>query len=991
MFKIQKKTVKISLLFSLLMAILYLPLNSDQNQKLTKKKENIEEIKKEKEWVERTFKSLSLDEKIGQLFMIRAHSDKGPEHIAAVERLIKDYHVGGLCFFQGTPEKQIELINKYQALAKKVPIMVSMDAEWGLGMRFKSDGLSYPKQLMLGAIQDNSLIYDMGKEIARELRRVGVHINFAPVVDVNNNPNNPVINERSFGEDRYNVTTKSYMYMKGMQDHKVMACAKHFPGHGDTDVDSHYDLPQILHSRERLDSIEMFPFQVLSQHKIQSVMVAHLFIPSIDNTSNLPTTLSKKAITDILKKEMNFDGLIFTDGLGMKGVTKHHSPGELEVKALQAGNDILLLPENTPAAYKKIKEALANGTLDSTQVNHTIKKILHAKYKLGLTSFSPLSKFNVRNDVMGSQSQMMKRKLMANALTLVRNKENTLPIKDLKKKKIASLAIGSTQQTIFQNYLEKYNSIQHYRTDKKVSNASSMLSLLKKYDEVIVSLHDMSSYASKNFGIDAGTINFLTQLNNEVNVSLVVFGNPYSLKYFDNIETILECYTEDPISQELAAQAVFGAIPIKGKLPVTASKKTQFGDGVTTKALMRLRYDLPESVGMDSRILAAIDTIAQEALDQKATPGLQVLVVKNRKVVYHKSFGYHTYKKVKKVKNNDIYDLASITKIASSTLALMKLNEEGKIKIDQPIGNYLEELKGTNKENLIIKDILAHHARLKPWIPFYAETITKSKKNPQPSSQYYKKSKTEKFNIPVTDKLFMNKEYEAEIWKQIYESELRDNAGYRYSDLGFYMISKMIKAQTGKSLDEYCQEHFYDDLGLSHTLFNPLDKFSKSQFIPTETDKYFRRQTICGNVHDMGCAMLGGVAGHAGLFSNAEDLAILFQMFLNGGYYGDKSYLQANTIKTFTTRYPSSTRRGLGFDMKESNPNAKSQNVSPKCSYNTYGHTGFTGTAVWVDPDTDLIYIFLSNRTYPDMNNFKLNKLDIRPRIQTVIYEAMGY
>ncbi len=982
--KILNKNVKISLIITLAVGLFHLPLNTELFIPSTS--DNAAEAeKREKEWVNKTFSSLTEDERIGQLFMIRAHSDKGTEHEKAVERLIKDYHVGGLCFFQGTPEKQIDLVNRYQAFAQKVPMMVSMDAEWGLGMRFKSDGLSYPKQLMLGAIQDNSLIYEMGKEVARELRRVGTHINFAPVVDVNNNPNNPVINERSFGEDRYNVTAKSYMYMKGMQDHNVMACAKHFPGHGDTDTDSHYDLPQILHSRQRLDSIEMFPFRVLSQHGIQSMMVAHLFIPAIDNVSNRPTTLSKKAVTDILKNDMNYKGLIFTDGLGMQGVTKHHTPGELEVKALLAGNDILLLPQNTPAAYKKIKEAMKNGTLDTTLVYNKVRKILKAKYKLGLTTFKPLNKIGVRNDVMGPRSKIMKRKLIANALTLVRNKENTIPYKDIAKKKMASLAIGVSKQSEFQNTLDKYNSIKHYRTDKSVSNSSSMLSLLKGYDEIVVSVHDMSSSASKKFGIHPSAVNFISQLQNVANVTLVVFGNPYSLKYFDSVETVLNAYNEDPITQQVTAQALFGALPIKGRLPVTASEKSKFGDGVDTKSLMRLQYDIPESVGLQSHVLRSIDTIAQEAISEKATPGLQVLVAKSGKVIYHKSYGHHTYKKNRKVQNSDIYDIASVTKVASSTLSLMKLCEQGKINIDNPIGTHLSPCLGSNKSNIKIRDILAHHGGLTAWIPFYEETITKSKK---PSTKYYKKKEEGKFNVKVTENLFMDRDYISEIWKQIYESDLRSTTNYKYSDIGFYMIAKMVEENTGMPLDKFANQTFYQPLGLSSTTYKPLEKHAKSKIVPTELDKYFRRQTIQGNVHDMGAAMLGGVSGHAGLFSNADDLAVIFQMLLNKGYYGGEQYLQANTINAFTQRYHKSTRRGLGFDMKETNA-GKSQNVCAKASYNTFGHTGFTGTAVWVDPDHDLIYIFLSNRTYPNMNNFKLNKLDIRPRVQEVIYNAM--
>ncbi len=987
MLKNNKKTVKYLLLLFVAMGFPYLSLDNI-SEKPTASVDRAEEIRKREEWVDAKFASMSFDERIGQLFMIRAHSDKGMEHERAVERLIKDYHVGGLCFFQGTPEKQVELINRYQKLAPKVPIMVSMDAEWGLGMRFKSDGMSFPRQLMLGAIQDNNLIYKMGKEVARQLRRVGTHINFAPVVDVNNNPNNPVINTRSFGEDRYNVTAKSYMYMKGMQDHQVMACAKHFPGHGDTDVDSHLDLPRILHSRERLDSIEMYPFRVLSQHGIQSVMVAHLSIPSIDNTANLPMTLSSKAINDILVDEMSFEGLIFTDGLGMKGVTKHHAVGELEVKALKAGNDILLLPENTPAAYKKIKEAYDNGTLDSLDIHRKVKKVLRAKYDLGLTSFTPINQFGVRADVTNAQAMMMKRKLVEKALTLVRNKEDALPIRNVETQKIASLAIGAGKETSFQKFLKKYDGVYNLQTGWSIPGPVPLMAKLKEYDKVIVSLHNMSSHPSKNFGVTDAAIRFISQLQNETEVILVVFGNPYSLKYFDGVETILECYEENDIVESVAAQAVFGAIPIEGKLPITASPRSKFNDGETTASLNRLLYDRPEAVGFNPHKLLKIDTIAQEAIDQRATPGLQVMVIKNGTAIFHKAYGHHTYAKKQKVRTDDIYDVASVTKAAAATLSVMKLQDEGKINIEETIGDHLTYAKGSDKSSLKIKDILAHRARLKAWIPFYKETVTESKSNPRPLTKYYKKQATETHQIPVTDRLFMKNTYVQEMWKQIWESELRTNAGYKYSDLGFYMMSEMVKQKSGQSLDDYTMLNFYRPLGLSRSSFNPLHQFSLTEIIPTENDKYFRRQKIHGHVHDMGAAMMGGVSGHAGLFASANDLGIIFQMLLNGGNYGGKQYLQPSTIDMFTSRHPSCTRRGIGFDMKQLD-GSKSQNTCPEASANTFGHLGFTGTAVWVDKDNDLIYIFLSNRTFPSMNNYKLNKLDIRPRIQSAIYDAM--
>lgn len=945
----------------------------------------------ESEWVNRIYNEMSLDERIGQLMNIRAHSNKGIEHERKVEGLIRDYHVGGLTFFQGSPEKQIELTNRFQQLTKRVPLMIAMDAEWGVGMRFKEKTINFPYQLMLGAIQDNGLIYEMGKEVAAQFHRLGMHVNFAPVVDVNNNAANPVINFRSFGEDRYNVAVKSYMYMQGMQDHGVLACAKHFPGHGDTDVDSHLDLPIINHDRTRLDEIELLPFRVMSQQGIGSMMVAHLSVPAIDNTPNKPTTLSTAAVTDLLKNELNYKGLIFTDGLGMKGVTKHYQPGAVEAEAIVAGNDIMLLPESVPAAFKTIKEYLAADKISEQRIEESVKKILRAKYRLGIREVKLLQKTNASNDINNQNAKALKRKLVQNALTLVRDVPQLIPFQRVDSISVASLSIGANRQTDFQKRLSSYKSMSHYQVSKNASTSEQqrVINNLGKTQTVIVSIHDMSQYASKGFGISTATKDLIEQLNQQHEVILVVFGNPYALQYFDNLNTILVTYQEDEDTQDLAAQALFGAFGISGRLPVTVTAKSQLNNGVTTNKSFRLGYDIPESVGLNSMILSHIDTIAQEGIQQKAMPGCVVLVAKNGKVVFEKAYGYHTYAKKRRTQTSDIFDLASVTKIAAGTLSMMKLQSEGKLDIYQPMSTVLPNLKGTNKEGLLIQDIMAHRAGLKSWIKFYEQTISTSKSNPQPLSSFYKKKATSEFALPVTEKLYLRNDIADSIWQQIRTSELRPNTNYKYSDLGFYLVADVVKTVSGQGLDQYAQNHFYQPLGLQTTTYNPLQRFNKERIPPTEEDKYFRRQRVHGYVHDMGAAMLGGVSGHAGLFANANDLAILMQMFLNKGYYGNQHFVDSEVIEKFTTRHPADTRRGIGFDMLQLD-RQYSPNMSTLASRNTFGHLGFTGTCTWVDPDHDLVYIFLSNRTYPSMNNRKFGRLDIRPRIQTVIYEALS-
>ena len=940
-------------------------------------------------WVTDLLDSMSLDEKIGQLFMIRAHSDKGSEHIKEVKYLIEKYHVGSLCFFQGTPEKQAELTNQYQSISR-IPLLVAIDAEWGLGMRFKEDAISFPRQLSLGAIKNNALLYEMGKEIGWQLKRIGTHVNFAPVIDINNNPDNPVINDRSFGEDRYNVTAKGYMYMLGMQDAGIMACAKHFPGHGDTDVDSHYDLPLINHSKARLDSLELFPFSMLSQQGLQSIMIAHLNVPALEPKPNTPSTLSKSIVKDLLQGEMGFKGLVFSDALEMKGVQKYHNKGILEAEAIVAGNDILCLPEDLSLSLKYIKQYIKEGKISLNDIDEKVKKILRAKYKLALHLYRETPVQNIRKEVNNNKALALKSKLVENALTLVRNKDAHIPFKEIDTREIATLAIGSSDYTPFQKRLTAYGVNHSYYHKKGISavDQSELIKKLKGFDNVIVSFHNMSKYASRGFGISKDDLSFLKKLQEETRVIIVLFGNPYALKYFDDFDWVLQAYEEDDLNQDLSAQGLFGVFGFKGRLPITASKKSAFNTGISTPTLMRTGFALPEQVGLNSDSLAKIDTIIEKMINSGAAPGCQVLVSKNGKIVFEKSYGYHTYNKRQKVENDHLYDLASVTKILASTIAVMHLLDKGQISIYDPISKHIPGLDTSNKKNMMIRDVMAHHAGLISWIPFYLETISEDKYDPKPLSDYYRKELMHPYNVKVSEDLYITESYIDSIWAKIIMSDLRPNKNYRYSDLGFYLIAELVKIKSGLSIDQYMNKHFYHPMGLQKTMFNPADKVKLEQIPPTEEDNYFRKTKIHGYVHDMGAAMMGGISGHAGLFSNAREVSFLMQMLLNGGYYGGRQYLQSSTIHLFTMRHPKSSRRGIGFDMKELNT-GRNLNMAFKADPSTFGHLGFTGTAVWADPENQLIFVFLSNRTYPSMNNNKLNKENFRPRIQNMVYRSI--
>jgi beta-glucosidase-like glycosyl hydrolase/CubicO group peptidase (beta-lactamase class C family) len=941
----------------------------------------------EKIWVDSVFQTMDLDRQIGQLIMLRAHSDRGADHIAHVKDEIKKYHVGGLCFFQGTPEKQLQLTNEYQQLSG-LPMMVSMDAEWGLGMRLPKQTISFPKQLALGAIRNNQLIYDMGAEIAREMHRLGVNVSFSPVLDVNNNPNNPVINTRSFGEDRYNVTMKGYQYMRGLQENGILASAKHFPGHGDTGSDSHYNLPVISHGRARLDSLELYPFQALIRYGIGSIMAAHLQIPALDDRPNRPSSLSKPIVYDLLRQEMGFTGLVFTDGLEMKGVTNHYGNGEVEAEAIAAGSDILLLPESTPDAISAIKRYMEEGKISAADIERKVRRVLLSKYRLGLTKAKFPSAANLRGELNSPEAYALKQTLFENAMTLVRDSEQLVPIKTLDRGKVVAIHIGLNSPTTFSRRIDDYNKATHLNTSYKVGRADRqrIVDGVNAEDKVVVALYSDGSRFLEKVPIGPETLGLLRALDAKAELIITVFGNPYSLSALDSFGTILMAYSRDGSAQDAAAQGLFGANKISGRLPITASPSTVFNAGVETAANFRMGYAEPEAVGIEGNKLAAkVTLLAKEAMRKKATPGMVVLVARNGKIVYEKGFGHHTYSKTRAVHPSDIYDLASLTKVSATTLCIMKLVDEGKLNLDLPISNYLPGLEGTAVEFLTLRPMLAHRAGLRSWIPFYVETLNAQGK---PSSQYYRNQQTGDFVVPVTEKMFMHKVYLDSMWYKLYVNELPNEGQYRYSDLGFYIAAKIVDQVSGLTVDEFAARNFYRPMGLETLTYHPLRKFNKSRIPPTENDTYFRNQRIQGTVHDMGAAMLGGVSGHAGLFGSARDVATVFQMLLQEGNYGGRQYLRPETVRLFTSRYSGETRRGLGFDMKQLNENKK-MNLSPFSSERAFGHLGFTGIAAWADPVEDLVFVVLSNRTYPNMNNNLFGRLDTRMRLHSACYESI--
>ncbi|MFD2550957.1 glycoside hydrolase family 3 N-terminal domain-containing protein [Bizionia sediminis] len=936
----------------------------------------------QQKWVDSIYNGMSLDEKIGQLFMVQAFSNKGEPHESSITEMVANHHVGGIIFSKGDPVSQAVFNNHLQAAAK-VPLLIGMDAEWGLSMRLDST-YAFPWNMTLGAIADNNLVEQVGYHIGEHCKRLGVHFNFAPDVDINTNPKNPIIGNRSFGENRENVTKKATAFMKGMHRAGILSSAKHFPGHGDTDSDSHKVLPTIDFSKKRIDSIEIYPYKYLIKEGVSSVMVAHLNVPALEPEMGLPSSLSKTIVTDILQEQLGFKGLVFTDALNMKGVANFSAPGDIDLAAFLAGNDILLISEDVPKATAKIKEAYTEGIVSEQRLAHSVKKILKAKYKVGLQSFKSIETENLLEDLNRPIDNALYEKLIENAITVVKNEGAILPIRQLENKKIAYVKLGDDDGSPFLKGLQKYAKV-HQITGNTLDE---VIEKLKAYNTVIIGFHRSNDNPWKSADFTDEELVWLYEIARTNTVILDIFVRPYALldvKTFENMEGVVVSYQNSPLAQDASAQVIFGAIQAQGGLPVSVGNGYEAGHGKSFTSLSRLGYATPERVGMSTAKLNKIDALAQRAVNEKMTPGMQILVARKGKVVYNKNFGYHTYQELEPVKFNDLYDVASLTKIIATLPLLMELEEQGVVSLDTKLAKLLPEYANSNKKHITVKEMLSHYARLKPWIPFYLETLTDLK---QPNPKYYQKQFGGKFTIKVANEIYMRADYADSMQKIIKESDLLKTLRYRYSDMPYYILKTYLERHYQKGLDELVQTHFYESLGANYTTYNPNKKFSDKNIVPSEEDRYFRYQKIQGYVHDMGAAMQGGVGGHAGVFSNANDVAKIMQTYLQKGFYGGKRYFKPETLDKFNTCFycEQDVRRGVGFDkpqLSESGPTCGCVSMS------SFGHSGFTGTYAWADPEEEIVYVFLANRTYPNSESNKLLKENIRTDIQQLIYEAI--
>jgi beta-glucosidase-like glycosyl hydrolase/CubicO group peptidase (beta-lactamase class C family) len=949
------------------------------------------------QWVDSVFNKLSLEEQIGQLFMVIATPSTNAANTKLLTRYINELKLGGVLFHKGNPITQAQITNRMQGQSK-TPLMISLDGEWGLSMRL-SNTTRFPKNMMLGAIENDLLIYKYAQEVGRQCKEMGIHINFAPSMDVNSNVNNPVIGLRSFGEDVHAVTNKSLIYSKGLEQKGILSVAKHFPGHGDTSTDSHYTLPTILHDRARLDSVELYPFVKYINQGYAGIMTAHLSIPALDK-SRKPSSLSKPIITDLLQKELGFRGLCFTDALAMKGAADKNN--NISVQALLAGNDVLLAPATPFTDFKAIKEGVASGMISKELIAEKCKKVLAYKYIAGLNNYKPIQIEGLSKRLNTPHAAWLASKLNEEALTLLKNKDNIIPIKGLDKKKIAVLSVGGKRGNDFETTLSQYANVTNFQLSRNATAAqiNKLYSQLAQYDLIICGMFTARIPESPA----------LRRLATDKKFIYVFFTLPYYLKSHkasaNQAEGIVIGYEATPLAQQLSAQLLFGGIEAKGKLPVTIPTLYYAGSGIFTQKA-RLSFQEPQEVELDPVRLSEIDNIVNEGLEAKAFPGCQVLVAKDGAIVYNKSFGNYTFDtKAPAITNQSVFDLASATKAAATLPAFMKIYDEEKLTLSSSVGELLPAYKESDKSDIKMKALLYHQSGITPTINFYMHAVDKysykgsvysRKRDALHTVKYdantYVNNKfkflkgitspvpTPSHSIEAARHLYIANSFKDTITDQIKKSKLGKPNSYRYSCINFILLQHIIEKVEDKPLDKVLYDSFYKRLGATTTTFTPLHYMDTTIIVPSEEDQFIRKQRLQGYVHDESAAFQGGISGNAGLFSNATDLAKMLQLFLNEGTYGGEQYISKKTTKLFTQSKSPTCRRGLGFD--------KPSGKEGLASMATYGHTGYTGTCFWVDPEQQLIYIFLSNRVYPNRSNTKLAKMNIRTRIQDLIYKSI--
>lgn len=951
-----------------------------------------------RQWVEEQMRQMTLRQKIGQLLIHTVPPEFTQYNKNMLRKIIENYGIGGLLFSAGEVEKQVRLTNYVQEVSA-VPLLITFDGEWGLAMRLK-DTPKFPYNRVLGCVRNDSLLYEYGKEVARQCRAIGVNVNFAPVADVDNNPENPVINYRSFGSNPSRVAGKVTAYARGLEEGGVLAVCKHFPGHGDTNVDSHKALPELAFDRSRLDSVELYPFRKAVESGVGGIMTGHLRVPAL---SEKPASISPEIIS-ILKDELHFNGLVFTDALEMKGISGNE---DVCAQALIAGNDMLLAPRNLKKEIRGVLAAIRKGELSEADIDKKCRKVLTFKYALGLSQYKPVPVGEIKKELYNDSVSDLQKELARAAVTVVCDSDGMVPL-DMSVSGTVLLSISSmlTEAYPFYERLREEMPVNWVHAD--ADSITAIDNRLRAEQRVIAAVYtdNILPYES-----------LLLRSASDKPLVLVSFADMKALEkspdLLRNASSVVLAHSPEKYVQQHVADLLLGKSHADGQLSIPLAGIIPEGAGMAP-GLERPHEYSPEDLGMDSSILARIDSIAEEGIREGAFPGCRVLILRDGIPVYNKCFGKHTYNGNRRTAENDIYDLASLTKTTATLLAVMKLYDEGRFGLTDRVSDYLPYLKKTDKSRITIQDLLFHESGLPAYLPFYKETIDlksckeglfrkkrdaehrmKVGENLYACTDFSYKPKwiaserSETYPLQVSDSLFVKEDFRREILKQIVEAPLKKHS-YRYSCLNFILLKELVETLAEMPMDKYLDSVFYKPMGLLHTSFLPLEKFNKEQIVPTVEEDFLRGKTaLQGFVEDEAAAFMGGVSGNAGLFSTAHDVACIYQMLLDKGVSGNRRYLTQATCELFTSMKAKDSRRGLGFD-KPDIDKPESSPCAAETPASVFGHTGFTGTAAWADPDNRLVFVFLSNRTYPrPFERKNLTKLNIRPRMQQAMYQSL--
>lgn len=950
-------------------------------------------------WVDSVYNSMTERERVAQLIFPKVVPALSQSSKANIKRLVGDNQVGGLLYTSGSLKQYIEITNYAQSLAK-VPVLMTFDGEWGLAMRI-GDTPKFPCNMALGAINDTSLMRRYGREMAREMKLTGLHVNFAPDIDVNSNPRNPVIGYRSFGEDPNRVAKLGTAYALGLEDCGIQAVGKHFPGHGDTNTDSHKERTIVNHSLDQLINIDLLPFKDYINAGLSGVMTGHIVVPVLDN-SERPASLSYKMTTELLRKQLGFEGLIYTDAIEMKGA-KYKNVNR-SVEALKAGADVLESMHNPIETIDAIMAEVKAGRISKALIEDRCKRVLRYKYAMGLNKHpQPIKLDGLSDQINSAEAQAVKNALAQACITVLRNDGNLLPLGRLATNRIAVVNIGEGKNNEFADVCRRYTDVDVYYTNGEAFSEAS-LAKIRNHDVVVAAVYNDKAESMRVYG----------QLADMPSLVSVFIMNPYKMDKFHSAisktKALVLAYDNLPETRAAAAMALFGGIEVTGKLPVNLGHTGKLGDGIHLPKT-RLGYTSPIAEGFNPALADSLDLICNRAVEMGATPGCQVLVARHGNVVYEKAFG-------KLTANGDstsrytLYDLASVSKATGTLPGVMKAYDLGLFDLDTPAAEYVPGLKAAGK-TFTPRQMLFHETGMPASINVYKlmmDTTTYTgelftgKEDPNHSIWLMPNAwgnntakirrditspvRTDEFPIEAAKGLYVGQATIDTVMSTIYNQKLRKNTDYNYSCLNFCLLMDMEQRLTGQNHDVWVHDSIYAPLGAKLIGYQPTRHHGSGNVAPTENDTFMRRQTLKGYVHDETAAMQGGVSGNAGLFSNAGDLAKLCQMWLQGGKYGDAQVLSPETVKLFTTTKSPTCRRGLGFDK----PDVERPEYSPTCDEagpSVYGHLGFTGTVFWVDPDEDMIFIFLTNRVNPTRDSKLFNSLNMRPELFRQVYKAI--